>query len=164
MQTQTTSAFSRQRSLPPTSASVFTLPTERQRYFIPESNYIWRPPIIEQLEMLMKLETGWDGYQGEPVSFENAIFALKMLEGICPDDAPAPQIVPGTGGDLQIEWHTHAANIELHIIAPNNVHAWIANEQTGPDGQDHTLTIDFTVIARHIRQMMEHSSDPAAAA
>ncbi|HYT45283.1 MAG TPA: hypothetical protein VEP90_23350 [Methylomirabilota bacterium] len=166
MQTQTTAVFSEELAvLPtklPTSSTVYNFPINRQKIFITEPNRDWRPAIMERLEKLTRLETGWDGYLGEPVSFANANFALRMLEGICSKDTPAPQIVPGTRGDLQIEWHTHITDIELHVIAPNNVHAWLADEKTGPDGKDFLLTINFTEVARQIRKMTEHASDRVA--
>jgi len=164
MQTQSTAVFAEARALSTTSSTVYSFPSNRQRFFITEPKCDWRPAITEKLESLIKLELGWDGYQGKPVSFENANFALKMLERIYCNGAPAPQIVPGTAGDLQIEWHTHVADIELHVLAPNNVHAWISNEKTGPDGSDYPLTIDFTVVAQQLREMTEHSNDHAATA
>ena len=65
----------------------------------------WKPVVTERLQELRRLPDGWDGYAGKPVSLVNAITALRILEVILSDDAPPPQIVPGPGGDLQIEWH-----------------------------------------------------------
>jgi len=163
-QTQTTTVFSEQPEVRRNRATVHEFPYEHQRNVISEPDYGWRREIVDRLQDLIALEVGWDGYQGEPVSFENAVFALRVLESICSNHDPIPQIVPGAGGDLQIEWHTHMADIELHIIAPNNVQAWIATEETGPDGIDYHLTIDFTEVARQIRKMTERASDRATTA
>jgi hypothetical protein len=159
--TQTTSAFSQRLSL---VSNVYTPTFGGHRVLITEPDYDWWPVIMDQLKDLVSLEAGWDGYQGEPVSFENAAFALKVLETICFEGTPAPQIVPGTSGDLQIEWHTHVAEIELHILAPNNVYAWVSSDETGEEGEEFALTVDFSRVAGLIRSITEYSRDQIAAA
>ncbi len=34
---------------------------------------------------------------------------------------PAPQLVPGADGTLQIEWHTNQFDIEIDVFAPYRV-------------------------------------------
>jgi hypothetical protein len=94
------------------------------------------------------------------VSLENAAFALRMLEAVCGPDATPPQIVPGPSGDLQIEWHPMTGDIELHVLAPNRVHAWRQLVGGGEDGESLDLTIDFGIVANWVRQM----TGPALAA
>jgi hypothetical protein len=72
-------------------------------------------------------------------------------------DAPAPQIVPGSNGDLQIEWHTETIDIELHICAPYEVQAWRLTSSTGDDGEEINLTNDFTVVAGWLAELAEAS-------
>jgi hypothetical protein len=69
-----------------------------------------------------------------------------MLEAVCGPDTPGPQIVPGVDGDLQIEWHTSTAVIELHVISANHVHGW-RQLNDGSDPVELTLCNDFTVVA-----------------
>lgn len=124
----------------------------------------WRPGVIATLNDLVRLRTGWNGYQATAVSFENANFALRMLEVACGVQAPAPQLVPGVDGDLQIEWHTKTGDIELHVIAPNRVHAWRLTPETAPDGEELDLTNDFTRVAVWVKKLAEGNSAVAAAA
>src|SRR5258706_7550436 len=97
-------------------------------YLMMDLGETWREPVIKRLNELVALQSGWDGYEGVPVTFENAYFTMGMLDACCRGDAPTPQIVPGASGDLQIEWHLDGGDIELHILAPNNVHAWHTDE------------------------------------
>ncbi len=106
------------------SANVVSIPTASARLVVFEPNHDWRTAVMKRLEQLVRLDLGWDGYSGQPVSLENAAFALRVLEAVCGPDASPPQLVPGSSGDLQIEWHTLKGDIELHVIAPNRVHAW----------------------------------------
>ena len=147
------------------SSSVTYLPnSRRRRIFLTEPSIVWFESIKRRLEYLVQLQFGWDGYNGLPVNFDNAYFALKMLENICDVDTPAPQIVPGTNGDLQIEWHTLNGDIELHVIAPNNVLAWIAEEGVAEVGIELPLTNDFTSVAAWVNQITEPQIATEAAA
>lgn len=126
--------------------AVYALRTHAR--IVNEPDYAWRRAAVLQLNELGGLPVGWDGYRAPPVRFENASFALRMLESICGTDAPLPQIVPGSGGDLQVEWHLLGGDLELHVRAPNDVHAWrrIAGQEGGGDSIH--LKNDFTEIAR----------------
>ena len=119
---------------------------------------------IERLDGLCQLETGWDGYVAPPVSFSNAYFALSVLASACPPDGPAAQIVPGSDGDLQIEWHSDATDIELHIRGPNNVRAWRFTQGGDEDGEEINLTTDFRVVAGWLAELSEASIAARSAA
>lgn len=123
----------------------------------------WMEKVYDRLEELLRLEIGWDGYAGLPVSLANAIFALRVLESTCSDSTPMPQIVPGATGDAQIEWHLPAGEIELHVVAPNDVRAWRA---TGLGGKPEELQLanEFSAIASWLRELTEASVAANAAA
>ncbi|MCZ8158652.1 MAG: hypothetical protein O9256_02010 [Rhizobiaceae bacterium] len=124
----------------------------------------WREEVQNKLQDLIRLPVGWDGYRGQPVSFETANFAVRMLESILPSGAPAPQVIPGVSGDVQIEWHTEAGDIELHVRRPNSVHAWRETDATGEDGEEVELTFDFRPIVSWIKQISEATADADTAA
>lgn len=124
----------------------------------------WHREVADRLNELTSLSRGWDGYNSPPVSFDTAHFAMQMLEAITREDAPAPQIVPGTSGDLQIEWHTDNGDVELHVVRPYRVTAWRACEDTGEAGQELALTNDFTAVAAWVQSVTEPAFASAAAA
>lgn len=123
-----------------------------QRIAISDVEGKWQGIVKDRLEQLIRLDEGWDGYTGFPLSFDNAMFAFRMLESICRPETPAPQIVPGSSGDLQIEWHTQYGNVELWVRGPNNVHAW---RDTGEveAGEEIDLTTDFSVVSRWVKEV-----------
>lgn len=162
MRANNTTAFSQIES---SSANVLNISTRKRRFVIQDYDVDWRDEVVERLNELVALPVGWDGYSGRPVSFHNAAFALSILDSICPNEALAPQIVPGSGGDLQIEWHSHLDDIELHIHAPFRVAAWRAVQDVDPDGEEIKLERDFTKVAEWIQDMMERKKRaPNAAA
>lgn len=131
------------------------IPGAKARILIADKVSEWTPEVTDRLEALIKLPYGWDGYQGQPVSFVNANFALQMLNNICGLETRAPQIVPGAAGDLQIEWHTLQGDIELHVKGPNNVHAWRAVTGGDSEGEELDLTVDFAIVAVWVKDITE---------
>ena len=117
----------------------------------------WREAVMSRLNELCCLPKGWDGYKADPVSFETANFALRMLDAACSPGAPIPSIVPGPNRDLQVEWHLLEGDIELHVRSPNDVHAWRFCASTDEDGDELELTNDFTVVADWIKELSERS-------
>lgn len=146
------------------STNVVQLPSSPARILITENVSSWSGAVKKRLEELIKLPAGWDGYQGIHVSFENANFALRVLDAICGLETRVPQIVPGAAGDLQIEWHTLNGDIELHVRAPNDVHAWRALTGGDPDGEELDLTNDFAAIGQWVKEISEPPIAAAAAA
>lgn len=146
------------------SGTVIPFPLEQTRRTISENVVTWRANIIKRLENLVRLDNGWDGYNAPPVSFANASFALQMLDSICEADAPTPQAVPGTTGDLQIEWHTFQGDVELHVIGPNRVHAWRRFSGDTENGLEADLTNDFRPLIAWIQALTEPEVVHSAAA
>lgn len=123
------------------------------RRMVQEPKAGWAEKVARKLNELCNLKSGWDGYHGEPVSSLNASFAMKMLETIGPESASPIQIVPGSSGDVQIEWHTISADLELHVRAPNDVAAWYKNIQTETKGVENFLQADFKIVSEWLREI-----------
>lgn len=139
------------------SSNIVPMQEDKTRLLINEVNYAWSDDVKKRLEELIQLPYGWDGYQAVHVSFENANFALRMLEAICDLRTITPEIVPGVEGDLQIEWHTLKGDIELHIRAPNDVQVWYALVDGDSDGEELYLTNDFVSIEKWVKEITEQS-------
>jgi hypothetical protein len=146
------------------SADVIPIPRPPTRVIVSEPVAAWRSAAVSRLSELVRLPPGWDGYAAEPISFGDVYYALRLLEAVCGDEAPAPQIVPGSSGDLQIEWHLPRGDIELHVRAPNDVVAWHCDSTTGPDGEELALTNDFVAVVPWIERLAESSGARSAAA
>ncbi|MBB5050525.1 hypothetical protein HNQ36_000473 [Afipia massiliensis] len=133
------------------------------RIIVEEATSAWINPVKRRLQELTLLPKGWDGYRGNPVLFDNAHFALLMLKRICPETTPAPQIVPGPDGDLQVEWHTANRSLELHVKAPNEVVAWFSSPDQ-PHGIELELTNDFLPVLDWVNQVLGEVTGVDAAA
>ena len=125
----------------------------------------WRRAAVERLEELIRLEHGWDGYRGVPVSLEIALFALRLLETVCQPETPETQIVPLGGGEVQLEWHEQNTHIELFVRDLNDVSAWrsLVGKST-PEDQEIELTDDFTTVAGWLTDLTERARAAGSAA
>lgn len=133
---------------------------------VSEPLHEWKKGVFKRLDELCGLSAGWDGYSAPPVAFSNAHFAASMLIAACPLSAPQPQIVPGFNGDLQIEWHTSTADIELHVKAPYDVEAWrLKHTPSGQEEEELHVERDFKRVAQWIAELSEvRVADQSAAA
>ena len=107
-----------------------------------------------RLGELTRLPAGWDGYQGKPVSFGNAEFAANLIESICFDNIPAPQLVPGSDGTLQLEWHMNGYDIEIDVLAPFEI---VATRHDRVAGEEDEIEVqsDFTELAEWVKALGE---------
>lgn len=133
------------------------------RLLISEPSREWIGTVNNRLEELIRLRQGWNGYQAQPVSYENAVFAQKIIEGTCRNNNIQPSIVPGSSGDLQVEWHTLEGDVELHVLAPYTVRAYYSNESNQTE-QEVDLTNDFSLIGTWLNEIKETSIAHIAAA
>jgi hypothetical protein len=129
-----------------------------------DTSNAWVKELEGQLESLIQLREGWDGYHARPVSFSTAVFAHNMLGRLFLQGLPPPDLVPGYAGDVQAEWHIGDTDIELHVRAPNSVIAWRATPETGEDGEEIELKNDFTVVGEWIKQLVEAGDANTSAA
>ncbi|MBV6325504.1 hypothetical protein [Duganella violaceipulchra] len=127
------------------------------------SNSSMLDAVRAKLAALRQLAYGWDGYRGVAVSHENAYFAAQLLSQICGPDTPTPAIVPGAVGDLQIEWHTAHGDLELHIVRPYDVRAFVSFANYGAD-EELSLTRDFSQVAKWLLAITEGDGVVPAAA
>jgi hypothetical protein len=125
-----------------------------------EETPAWALHVKRRFDEVCALEEGWDGYNGRPVKWQTADFTFRMLQSICASDAPVPQIVPGSSGSLQVEWHLPHQTIELLVRAPYEVEAW--REGPSIDEEEADLSGDFRRVIDWLEDQEPHA--PVAAA
>ena len=121
-------------------------------------------PVRERLLQLCTLPQGWNGYDAGSVDVAVANHTLRILEQICGPDTPTPSIVPGINGDVQIEWHLDDIDIELHVRAPNDVHAWREISGVHARVEDVLITDDVCVLLGWIEELKEMKGAAVATA
>ena len=99
----------------------------------------WPLRAQNRLSQLMRLNKGWDGYNGKPLAPETAYFAMHVLLQVCTERTPVPHLVPTSNGGVQIEWHKGACSLEIMIRRPNSVEVW----SLGSDGVELELDLNY---------------------
>lgn len=126
------------------------------RTVVPSPRSDWFNQLCTRLDELTSLPVGWDGYLGQPVSFQSANFVANMLERLYQDNVPAPSLVPGSDGSVQVEWHRNSYDVELDVLGVQQV---IATRVHCGTGEEETIDIqsDFSDIVDWIRELSDDS-------
>ena len=132
------------------NTSVFTC----YRLIVSEPDSDWHSRLKSRFNELTALPIGWDGYDGKPVSFQCASFAAAVLAKLFQNGVPAPNLVPGADGSLQIEWHRNGYDVELDVLGAQHVIAMRLNHETQ---EEELLEVenDFSRIATWIAALAD---------
>ena len=91
---------------------------------IPGEEPEWLHPTLSCFKELLELPEGWDSYGASTVTDEaiaGAVDVLKRLQ--LHVEAPQPDVVPGSSGSVQLEWHRSGADVEIHISSAGHATA-----------------------------------------
>jgi len=140
--------------------SISTLAPPESNVRVPENNSDWIISLQDRFDKLTSLPLGWDGYEGRPVSFTTAQFAANLIERLFTRNLRPPQLVPGSDGTLQIEWHQNQLDIEIDILKPYSVIATYYNHVTD-NTEEIELQSDFNRLYEWIVELEQNQNhDP----
>ncbi len=74
----------------------------------------WLLEIVSKLKSLGALSSNWDGRGTHGIQNQAVIVGLKILAEL-PYGIPRPNVVPVSGGGIQIEWQCNKKEVELEI-------------------------------------------------
>ena len=77
----------------------------------------WLTSALADVMRIAALPANWDSYGSPPVGETVRGNAIQLLASINYEDFPVPQIVPISGGALQMEWQYHERELELRVDA-----------------------------------------------
>jgi hypothetical protein len=77
----------------------------------------WLASALADVARIANLPQNWDGYGSAPLGVKEREHVTKLLSSLDNADLPAPNIVPISGGGIQIEWQYHGRELELEIVA-----------------------------------------------
>lgn len=120
---------------------------------IGDSELNWFAEVDQRLSLLSRLNRGWDGYDGRPVSNQVVAFTRQMLKELYLDGLPMPALVPGSDGSLQVEWHQNGLDIELDVLGPHDVVAFKAVRHDSNRDEELNITNDFSSVAQWVQYL-----------
>ena len=129
---------------------------------INDVTYPWWDNLLDELNELLRLHAGWDGYQGRPVKLATATFALEILKVVCGRGTGRPDIMSGSGGDLLIEWEQGQKLIQVHVRGANNFLVYRTDDASGLE-EERLLRNDVSILETWIDWLSGDGSDAATA-
>jgi len=112
----------------------------------------WLAVLADRFDDITSLPRGWDGYGGLPVAFSCAQFAANLIDRLFDSNIGVPQLVPGSDGTLQIEWHENDFDIEVDVLGPYDVIAVKRDLSTG-ETIEREFNTDFSELADWIKEL-----------
>jgi hypothetical protein len=76
----------------------------------------WLSSALDDVARLAALPPDWDGYGSPQLGATEREHAIQLLASIDHQGIPAPNIVPISGGGIQIEWQHNRRELELEIV------------------------------------------------
>lgn len=130
---------------------------------INDASISWIDDIIADLDELLQLNEGWDGYQARAIPFATAVFTLEILKAVCRGDTDRPDIMPGSGGDLLVEWERGRKILEAHVRGPNDFIIYRRDDESGLEDEI-PLRNDVSDLASWLDWLSEDGGDVGSAA
>jgi len=136
----------------PNENNISILNTPHRRVRVSQNTSNWIIYLQDRFDELTSLPKGWDGYSGKPVLFSTAHFAANLLERLFSPKVQPPQLIPGSDGTLQIEWHQNQLDIEIDVLKPYRINASYFNHITDEE-QEIELETDFSQLSEWIIEL-----------
>lgn len=138
------------------SASLLSYESFVRRYAPPDPESIpWHKEVKRRLYELTELAPGWDSYGAPAISPDAVSFAFELLGKVMRFGTPPPQIVPSSVGGVQIEWHMHDLDLEIHIVAAYRCEMWYKNYRLNQI-IDQEVNADFSPLSVPIKELSQY--------
>jgi hypothetical protein len=115
----------------------------------------WLAEYMEQkLNQLLRLQMGWDGHRGRPITEAAVTEVVGIALTITDDLSLPPQIFPLADGGIQLEWHAYSEDIEIEVDGAGSAHL-LAVDPEGTVFLDAKIksTGDLSPVAEAVRAM-----------
>ena len=132
--------------------AISSLSVRRVRVRVANPRSAWVKELEDRFDELTSLPRGWDGYAGAPVSFNCAQFAANLIERLCINSLPAPQLAPMPDGTVRLEWHMNKFDLEIDVLGPYNVLAYRADLLTDEE-EEIEIQTDFSELSDWVSKL-----------
>ena len=114
---------------------------------------LWLGAVHQRIKELLELRPNWDGYGGRRIDFRRAQLALDVLSAVMTEKTPIPDIVPGSDGGVQLEWHCGQVDLEVEALSPLKLSVAFEDLDTGEEWERETY--DFAPIAKALDRISQ---------
>lgn len=83
---------------------------------------LWSKAATMRLKELAAMPENWNGYGSPPVQPEAIQESFNLLTEFAKLGMPEPNIVPVSGGGIQLEWRNLGSEIEIEVFPSRSMH------------------------------------------
>lgn len=88
---------------------------------IPKPSSEWQETAIKCVLKVLNLPLNWDSYGSPPPTKKAMGSAIKLLQSIDLENFQVPNVVPVSGGGIQIEWTIEDRELELEFLPDGSI-------------------------------------------
>lgn len=74
---------------------------------------LWFDHLMSQIDRIRRLSPNWDSYGAPAISIDVVMALLKFMHEYIPDRKIHFELVPGSDGSVQFEWHPDRGDLEI---------------------------------------------------
>ncbi len=93
--------------------------------------------VVEKLNRALALPRNWDSYGGKGASPTATLFALSWFDDVYQTGLPAPSVVPGSDGSIQLEWHMRGVDFEVLFLPSGGAEFAFGDHESGVKEEGH---------------------------
>jgi len=113
----------------------------------------WVESVTTSLYAIVALCDNWDSYGAKRISHSTAVAVQGLLQDIMHDAAPAPQLVPGANGNVQIEWHFAGIDLEVEVESQSLAHVFFYDHSLQESAWEGRIENDLSRLVHYIDVM-----------
>ena len=117
----------------------------------------WSQPLASKLQELATLPEGWDGYNGKPVCPAIVRCAAQLVDQLYVPGLIKPHLVPGGDDTLQLEWHVNQFDLEIDILGPRQLVAYLYDLDGGKE-EEMEMEPSNRALAGWVRRVQQRGS------
>lgn len=125
---------------------------EPRAYTLTAPSPRWFGSVIDRVQHLLSLPSGWDSYGSRPIAVASAELALDVMSDPLFAVLGAPTVVPTSTGGVQAEWYADGRSLEIEFLSDQRLSVLLSDEATG-DEEAVELDYDLSRLREFARRL-----------
>jgi hypothetical protein len=106
-----------------------------------------------ELNRLIGLDEGWDGYRAQPVTFEALRTTIEVLGSLLTEQSPRPQFFPLPDGGIQVEWLVNGNSAVIEVDGAGEAYV-LATTREGSEVVDGIISRQTPDMTRWVKKFL----------
>jgi hypothetical protein len=112
----------------------------------------WLDAVEQSIEALRALQENWNGYDAPPIPGTLVDSARDAIRELATLGIPAPDVTATNAGQVQFEWHSGNADLEIRVVGAQQFNA--SYEQEGQPAQKVEVQVIGAAALRALESLL----------